>query len=525
MTIRWKRLGMFFFWALAGGCGDAGTPTRRTLVDSRDNYDPRSLDPALSTDVPTGRAVAYVFDGLTRFTPEAGVQPGLAERWELSGDGQPIYQFHLRRGVTFHDGTPFVAGHVIASWERALAPSTKGGRAEPLLPILGARDFAAGRATTISGLRSPDDSTLIVALEQPLGIFPKLLAMPVASVVPANLRPDHPVGTGPWRFVEWKHDDYLLFARNDSYWAGAPKADSLRARIIAEPSTAVAEFESGTVDVLLVPPGDTRRWEGTANQAVMMSVPALQLVYIAINTTRGPLADPRVRRAINLAIDRRQIVDRLISGRGRLAAGVIPPSLGGADTARAAYAFDVAGAKQLLADAGHASGIDVELWIGSNPTYGRIAESVQGYLAAAGIRTRIVQRESAAAREASRNGQTDMFLKDWYADYPDAENFLYPLLHSANKGLGGNVSFFANPDFDRLVMRARAEPEERTRNTLYRQADSIAFIQAPMVFLYFYNELYAVQPWLRGFTPPVIFNGQRWLSASIGRRTSDGGMK
>ena len=521
--MRWKALGTLAFFALIGGCGDAGTPTRRTLVDSRDNYDPRSLDPALSTDVPTGRAVAYVFDGLTRFTPDAGVLPGLAERWELAGNTPPIYQFHLRRGVTFHDGTPFVARHVIASWERALTPSTKGGRAEPLLPILGARDFADGKAKSIRGLRAPDDSTLIVALEQPLGIFPKLLAMPIASVVPLNLRPDHPVGTGPWRFVEWKHDDYLLFARNESYWGGAPKADSLRARIIAEPSTAVAEFASGNVDVLLVPPGDTRRWDGAANHAAMMSVPALQLVYIAINTTRGPLADVRVRRAINLAIDRKQIVERLISGRGRLAAGVIPPSLGGADTARAAYEFDVSTAKQLLADAGHATGIDVELWVGSNPTYGRIAESVQGYLAAAGIRTKIVQRESAAAREASRNGKADMLLKDWYADYPDAENFLYPLLHSANKGVGGNVSFFTNPDFDRLVMQARSEPEEDRRNVLYRQADSIAFNQAPMVFLYFYNELYAVQPWLSGFSPPVIFNGQRWLTAELGGRRKEGG--
>jgi peptide/nickel transport system substrate-binding protein/oligopeptide transport system substrate-binding protein len=152
--------------------------------------------------------------------------------------------------------------------------------------------------------------------------------------------------------------------------------------------------------------------------------------------------------------------------------------------------------------------------------YGRIAEAAQGYLAAAGIRAKIVQRESSAAREAARNGVADMILKDWYADYPDAENFLYPLLHSANKGVGGNVSFFANADFDRLVSLARAEPEEGKRNTLYRQADAIAFEQAPMVFLYFYNELYAVQPWISGFAPPVIYNGQRWLTAALGSRLS-----
>ncbi|MGH7680009.1 MAG: ABC transporter substrate-binding protein [Gemmatimonadaceae bacterium] len=509
----------FFLVVVVTACGGSDAPDRRTIVDSRDNYDPRSLDPALSTDVPTGRAVAYVFDGLTRFTPEAAVEPALAERWDVSSDGAR-YTFHLRPGVKFTDGTPVTAQTVVSSWQRALDPATKGGRAEPLQPIRGARDFAAGKTKAVAGLSAPNESTVVVQLEEPLGIFPKLLAMPVASVVPPKMAADRPVGSGPWRLVEWKHDDYLLFARNDSYWGGAPKGDSLRARIISEPSTAVAEFESGSVDVLLIPAGETQQWEDDESKRTMlMSVPALQFVYIGINTNRGPLRDARVRQAINLSIDRALILKRLISGRGSLAAGVIPPSLGGADTNRSAYPFDAARAKQLLAEAGHPNGIDVELWVGSNPVYGRIAETVQAYLNQAGIRTKIVQRESAAAREAARNGQTDMILKDWYADYPDAENFLYPLLHSANKGVGGNVSFFQHPEFDRIVSTARREPDEAKRNVLYRQADSLAFHEAPMVFLYFYNELYAVQPWLKGFKPPVIFNGQRWLDASIARPT------
>src|SRR6187397_669025 len=120
--------------------GGESAPQRRSIVDSRDTYDPRSLDPALSTDVPTGRAVAYVFDGLTRFTPEARVEPALAERWDASADGSR-YVFHLRHGVTFSDGSPLTSRTVIASWRRALDPATKGGRAEPLQPIKGAKDF------------------------------------------------------------------------------------------------------------------------------------------------------------------------------------------------------------------------------------------------------------------------------------------------------------------------------------------------------------------------------------------------
>src|SRR5215218_1821380 len=137
--------------------GGESTPQRRSIVDSRDTYDPRSLDPALSTDVPTGRAGSYVFDGLTRFTPEARVEPGLAERWDVSPNGM-TYTCHLRSGVKFHNGTPFTAQHVVRTFQRALDPATKGGRAEPLAPISGSAEFAAGRAKSVSGLSAPNDS-------------------------------------------------------------------------------------------------------------------------------------------------------------------------------------------------------------------------------------------------------------------------------------------------------------------------------------------------------------------------------
>lgn len=503
-------------------CGSSGPPSRHELIDSRDNYDPRSLDPALSTDVPTGRAVAYVFDGLTRFDPDAKVEPSLATRWDVSPDGR-TYTFHLRQGVKFTDGSPLTAHTVAASWTRALDPATKSGAASFLFPIAGAKDFNAGTAQSTTGLSVRDDSTLVVSLTEPLAIFTKMLAMPVAAIVPEHPPADfgeHPVGSGPWKLVEWKHDDYLLFARNPAYFGGAPKADTLRARIIAEPSTAVAEYESGNVDVLEIPAGEASEWEeDESRKPMLMSTPALELVYIGINTTRGPLADVRVRQAINYAIDINKIIERLVSGRGTRAAGVIPPALGGYDSTRKAYPYDPAKAKQLLAAAGHPNGIDIELWVSMTPIYQLIATTVQAYLNAVGIRTKIVQRDAASARAAARKGQVDMILKDWYADYPDAEDFLYPLLHTTNRGAGGNVSFFSNATFDSVVTASRHELDEPKRNVLYRQADSIAFAQAPMVFLYFYNELYAVQPWVKGFVPPVIFNGQRWQNVTIQHST------
>jgi ABC-type transport system substrate-binding protein len=514
-----RRFSALLIPSLLLACGGGGDGSdRRTLVDARDTYDPRSLDPALSTDVPTGRAVAYLFDGLTRFTPDGQVVPGLATSWETSPDGS-VYTFHLRRGVTFTDGTPFVARQVLRSWQRVLDPKVRGGRGWPLYPIRGAKEYADGTTTSIEGMAAPNDSTVVVTLKEPFAIFPKLLAMPVATIapdrIPANFG-EHPVGTGPWRLIEWKHDDYLLFAPNKSYWGGPPRADSLKARIISEPSTAVAEFQSGNVDVLQVPQGEIRDWqEDSERRKLLLPTPSLELVYVAINTTRGPLRDIRVRQALNYAVDKKIIVRNLIAGSGDLAAGVIPYSLPGSDKTRIGYGFDTLRARQLLREAGYPNGIDLELWTSTTPIYVRIAETLQGYLALSGIRAKLVQRESAAAREAARKGQADLFVKDWYADYPDAENFLYPLLHSSNKGVGGNVSYYSNAQYDSLVSTARRELDEAKRVELYRQADDLQFREAPMIYLYFYSELTAVQPWVKGFVPPLIFNGQDWTKVSI----------
>lgn len=498
------------------------TGDRHTLVDSRDWYDPRSLDPAHATDVPTGRAVAYLFDGLTRFTPDARIEPGLAKSWEVSADGL-TYTFHLQSGVTFHDGTPFVARQVVRSFTRVLDPSTKAGSVWPLYPIKGARAFADGKGKEL-GLTAPNDSTVVIQLETPFAIFPKLLAMPIASIVPdsvgANFS-EHPVGTGPWRLVEWKHDDYLKLARNLKYFGGAPSIDTLIARIIPEPSTAVAEFESGSVDLLYVPEDQTQSWENTdARSARLTSAPALRLWYMGVNTTRGALKDARVRQAIASAIDVPTLLKQLLAGRGRVAAGVIPPSLEGADTTRKIMPFDAGVARALLHEAGINNGLDLELWCSQTAPFPRLAQSIQAYLAAADIRVKIVQRDASSMRAAARAGQTDLVLKDWYADYPDAENFLYPLLHSANRGAGGNVSFFSDPEFDKLVDASRREPDAVKRAALYKQADALAYKQMGLVPLFFYNELYAVQPWVQGFQVPVIFNGQRWTKVTLGTATT-----
>jgi ABC-type transport system substrate-binding protein len=184
----------------------------------------------------------------------------------------------------------------------------------------------------------PDDSTIVFTLEEPLNIFPKLLAMPVAAVVPAPV-PDgfdqRPVGSGPWRFVSWSHDDLLVLARNERWWGGPAAEDTLRIRIIPEPLTQAAEYESGGLSVVEIPFSETRRWEQT-NPDELQRRPTIRDLYIAINTRRGPLRDVRVRRALNHAVDVETILKTAMANRGARG-GLIPPGILGYDSTRAPY--------------------------------------------------------------------------------------------------------------------------------------------------------------------------------------------
>src|SRR5437870_7056701 len=347
-----------------GNAGSARPPGHASLV-YYETYDPRSLDPALSTDVPTGEMVALAYDGLTQFDPDGKLLPALADRWTVSrgaGGGTGLrYVFHLRAGVRFHDGTRLTPAAVRQSFLRVLAPGTRGGRAWPLYPIAGAEAYAAGRVSDVTGIQLLGDSAVAFDLPEPLAIFPKFLAMPVAAIVPAPLSPQadlgqHPVGTGPWRFVAWQHDDYLVFAKNPDYWGGAPAADTLTVRIIPEPLTRAAEFEAGRLSVMEVPFGETTRWR-QQHPDLLLEQTALRGVYVALNNRRGPLRDARVRQAINYAVNVPEVLASVYGGRGILARGAIPPGLPGGegehDTARAGYHYDPAEAKRLLAAAGH----------------------------------------------------------------------------------------------------------------------------------------------------------------------------
>src|SRR5436190_2073942 len=164
-------------------------------------------------------------------------------------------------------------------------------RAAPLLPIAGAQDFASRTATAVRGILLLGDSAVAIELTEPLAVFPKFLAMAVAAVVPAPTPPDfgqRPIGSGPWKFVRWQHDDYLLFARNGDDWGGAPRADTFVVRILPEPLTQSAEFDAGRLSVVEVPFGETARWQ-REHPDLLVRKPGLRAVYVAMNVRRGPL--------------------------------------------------------------------------------------------------------------------------------------------------------------------------------------------------------------------------------------------
>lgn len=496
------------------GCAETAPDRRLQYALSQD---PRSLDPSLSTDVPTGEMVTLLYDNLVQQSVDGAVVPGLASRWTVDSSGTR-YVFTIRPGVRFHDGTPLDAGVVRASLLRAIAPGTSGGRGWPLYPIEGARAYAMGTATDVHGLTVPDDTTLAVTLEEPLNIFLTLLAMPVAAITPPGAGAalgEQPVGTGPWRFVTWSHDDAIVLAANPEYWGDRPLSDTLRVRIIPEELTQAAEYESGGLSVVEVPFGETARWEAS-HAGELQRRPALRALYVAINTTRGPLADPRVRRALNHAVDRDAILRNVAGGRGVLAAGTIPPGLAGHDSTRQPYPFDPEAARRLLTEAGHPS-LTLRLWRSSRPIYARIAQSIQQDLGSAGVTLEVVERDAASARAAARHGEADLFLTDWYGDYPDAENFTYPLLHSRNHGAGGNLAFLSDASLDSLILRARSTQDTAQKSRLMMEIDRRTFEMAPWIFFWFPVDLWARHPDVEGWRIPAVFNGQRWLEARVRR--------
>ena len=509
---------IFLFLCLAcavSGCSPGGgDATIRLALQT----EPTTLDPAFSVDFSSGQLSSLIHSNLVAFDPEARIVPDLARAWEVL-DGGRRYVFHIGR-ARFSNGRRVTASDVVYSIRRLLDPATVSPRWWLLKPLRGAASYHAGGAWDEESARAIDDSTVVVMLERPVAHFLGLLAMSAAGIVAreeierlGNGYGRSPCGSGPWMLSSWAESDEIRLIPNP-HWVGTRTALArLSFRMIPEQMTQIAEFETGNLDVLEVPRSELEHWRAAGTPLLWKE--ELRVVYIGLNTRRPPFSDPRVRRAMNHAVDVKKIIAHVLFGAGKRACGVIPPSLRLTPAPADRYPYDPVQARALLAEAGYPNGFTMEIWQRENPEAGRVLESIQGYLAGAGITVNLVTREWGAFKEAIDRGTPDAFFLDWLADYPDAENFLTPLFHSSNIGGSGNRAGYRNAGLDSALEAASTCMDQTERWELYRAAEEIVYGDAPWLFLWFPERYEVVSPRLTGYRIPLIFNGQRFTDVRL----------
>lgn len=487
---------------LASGC--ARRENHSTMLELALENSPNRLDPAFVVDATEGEICSLLYDGLVGFAPDGSMVPALARAWTISGDGRR-YEFHLDTRATFSNGKRVRAADVTASYRRVLDPATASPRAWVLARIHGAAEFQAGRNADIAGLTAPDDSTLVIALDEPFAPFLSLLALPAARVIDTATAGsgDAPAGSGAWQLSEWLRSDRLTLTPNPHRRRIEGGVTGIRYRIIPEPFTRIAEFESGALDVLEIPDAEVPRFLSDQKyKDHILKRPELRVFYIGLNNTK--FTDVRVRRALNYAINVPAIIRVLASGEAVPAHGSVPPGLPG-HRDRAGYEYDPARARALLAEAGYPNGLSLEIWQRESAEGNRVLEAVQGYLFAAGVKATLVRREWSAFKEAVNAGKVDAFFLDWIADYPEAENFLFPLFDTANQGGGGNRARFSDADVDHRLEDAARMIQTGARERAYAEIDSIVYGEAPWIYLYFPTSFHAVSPRVSGYRLPAVY--------------------
>jgi ABC-type transport system substrate-binding protein len=498
--------------AVLAGCGRA-TPPDPACFRAYLGEEPQSLDPAFAVDQTAGTLVSLIYPGLFRFDPAGQPQPDLAARWELEAGGRR-YRIHLRTDRHFDDGTPVTAERVRRCFRRLLDPASPSPRRWVLERLRGATAFRDGLSTEVSGLKAPNDSTLVLELAAPFSPFLGLLAMPATRVYPQDdaglpaRAQGLPIAGGPWRLLRWDQGDRFLLERREPAPPGGMQR--LELRIIPQPFTAVAEFEVGNLDLLRVPLAEADYWLTGERRGRVLRQDELVVSYIGLNLRRPPFDDLRVRQALNHAIDVEALIRTLYANAARRALGPVPPALRTSDPAER-FLYRPERARQLLAEAGYPDGFGMEIWQKENPEVSRLLEAVQAYLAEVGISVRIVARDWGAFKDAVNQGSADAFFLDWLADYPDAENFLVPLFHSRNLGGGGNRAAFTEPYVDILLDELQASPPGPARARLVDRLNETLYREAPWIWLWHPVSLEVLGPGLSGYTAPLIFNGQDYL--------------
>ena len=472
---------------LAGAPAAARTPPGVLIVGQV--AEPKSLDPHTVTAQNDFRILVNLYDGLVRYAPGTlEVEPALAERWEISEDGR-TYSFHLREGVTFHDGTPLDAEAVVFNFERMLDEDH---------PFHDTGPFPLSFFfSEVESVRATGPLTVEFRLQEPFAPFLSNLAYPTGLIVsPAAVEKygqdfgRHPVGTGAFRFVEWESQSRVVAERNPDYWGGAPALEAVVFRPIGDANTRVAEMLAGGLDVMVEVPPDGLASFRDDEDYVVHEQAGPHLWFLILNTREGPFREKAVRQAANYAIDKRALVEDILQGTAEVAAGPTPPAFAWAhDEALQPYPHDPDKARALLEQAGY-DGEELVFYV---PQGGSgmldpvtMATAIQADLAAVGMEVRIETYEwnaYLATVNAGLEGKADMAEMAWMTNDPDTLPFL-ALRSGAMPADGGfNSGYYDNPEVDELLEQARRTTDQEERAALYREMQRIVHEDAPWVFV------------------------------------------
>jgi oligopeptide transport system substrate-binding protein len=455
--------------AIATPAAFAAAPKQGGAATITFNNDLTTLDPQVGYDWQNWSVIKSIFDGLMDYKPgTTELEPDLAESYAVSDDGL-TYTFKLRDGVKFHNGRAMTSADVKYSFDRAVSPTTQSPGGGYFGMILGYDEVAGGKATSLSGIETPDDKTVIFKLSRPDATFLHLMAINFGYIVPKEEVEKagadwgkKPVGTGAFKFVEWAPGQNIKLERNKDYFrAGVPYLDNVTFEFGQDPTVAVLRLKKGEVDIVgdgLPPAQFTEVMADPANKDLIAVGDQLHTGYVTMNVTQPPFDNLKVRQAVNMAINKERIV-RLINNRAVPATQALPPAMPGYNTANKGYAYDPEGAKKLLAEAGVGE-ISTELYAMNVDPNPRIAQSIQQDLAAVGIKAEIRSLAQAEVISAGGAGKAPMIWSGgmaWIADFPDPANFYYGILGCSGAVEGGwNWSKYCNKDLDARAGNADA---------------------------------------------------------------------
>jgi len=509
---------------LAGGCtcDEVAPPTGEGGTLSLYGIDPYTLDPAVSGEMTSHEYLMQIFSGLVRLGDNLEPAPDIAEGWDISNGGR-TYTFYLRHDVKFHDGKPVTAADFKYSWERACAPRTGSATAATYLgDIVGVGEVLSGQATEISGVKIIDDYTLEVTIDAPKSYFLSKLTYPTAFVVDsANAAAGgewwrSPNGTGPFKLKQWRETEVLILERNELYYGEMAELNLVV--FLLWSGVPMNMYETGEIDVTGVGAGYIEKVTDETGPFYpdLMVVPELSFYYIGFNTARPPFDDANIRRAFSMAIDKEKLISLIFKGTVQPAYGILPPGMPGYNEALAGLEYDLAGAKELIAQSSYGSVSNLPpITITTLGWGGGISSELEAVVYQwrqnLGVEVTVRQLEPERFLYHLAEETDEMFYTGWIADYPHPQDFLDILFHS---GAENNYGGYSSPEVDALLEAAGVEPDSDSSLELYRQAEQLMVDDAACLPMGFGRNYVLVKPYVKGYElNPLGFAmlNQTWL--------------